>query len=312
MRPVREKPAGVAKTPSPNRIDEHLFDRVCSRAQRGGTLERPLDIRLRIDRTGSIRHFRQVIDHLSRTYGRKVVATESDGIVQAVKLGEKAQARRTRAQSVRRQIVELERELAACELEAIGYERAIEGLLGGIVDRIEAEHGPDWSPWPVFGYRLWQIKGGGLYGAWDRWAEPVLTAECKSPRSLVIGPTPHDSEVCGPPSCGIYAVKDLAVLLGEFPGLDHSRLAIGLVALSGRVVEHRLAYRAQHARVVAITATIGRRLLLTADRQRILELFADPDAAALTFPEVTEHPNAFDDRIVDFLADQERRHTGWT
>ena len=126
------------------------------------------------------------------------------------------------------------------------------------------------------------------------------------------GPVPHDNEVCGPPSCGIYAVKELSALLGEFVGADFSRMAVGLVALTGRVIEHELAFRGQHARVVAITATIGRRLLMTEDRQRIFELFDDPHAASLTFPDVVETVAGVDRRAVDFLIEQERNETGWT
>ena len=195
--------------------------------------------------------------------------------------------------------------------KAIGYERGVEGLLGEIVDRVEAEHGPDWSPWPVFGYRIWIVKEDGLYGAWDRWTTPELTAKCRQ-RQVNREPVPHENTDCGPPSCGIYAVKELPVLLGEFFEADYSSLAVGLVALAGRVIEHTRAFRAQHARVVAMSAVIGRRMLLTADRQRIFELFADPTAASMTFPDVAEKALRLDQRAVDFLIEQERKHTGWT
>ena len=271
-------------------------------------MERPLDIPLRVDRAGSVVHFRESLGELRSGLGPDVLRNERDAIERAEGLHDKVIALRGRAMAVRAQIVELERELASCETQALGYERAVEGLLGEIIDRVEAVHAPAWSPWPAHGYRLWRVEDDGLYGAWDRWEEPSLTARCLNRRRLP-GPVPHEVEDCGPPSCGIYAVKELPVLLAEFAGLEVGRMVVGLVAVTGRVIEHALAYRAQHVRVVAVVATVGRRLLMTSDPQRIFELFADPHAASLTFPDVTEHGAGLDRRGIDFLIEQERKHT---
>ena len=287
---------------------EHLFGRVCSGPEPGGTLERPLDIAIRVDRTGSLAQFRETLQQIRREHGDSALRKEADAVAGAERLAVKEQTQRSQALIVRRRIVELERELAAFELAAIGYERGVESLLGDMVDRVEAQFGPNWSPWPVFGYRLWLIKDDGLYGAFDRWHTPELTADCKQ-RSVGDEPVPHDSTECGPPSCGIYAVKDLSGLLTEFSDLNYWRLAVGLVALAGRVIEHSRAYRAQHARVVAVSAVVDRRMLLTSDRQRIFELFENPLDASLTFPDVTKQMGRLDQRAVDFLIDQERKHT---
>jgi hypothetical protein len=282
-----------------------MFDR----SVQGGTLvERPLDIPLRVDRAGSVKHFEDALGELRRRFGARVVRGEWEAIDRAEGLHDKVRALRGRSMAVRAQIVELERELAACESQAIGYERAVEGLLTEIVDRIEARHGPVWSPWPAYGFRMWRVEGGGLHGAVDWWPEPELTAECRQ-RSWQVGPLPHDSEKCGPPSCGIYVVKELPDLLAEFAAADFSRLVVGLVAATGRVIEHELAYRAQHVRVVAATATVGRRFLMTDDPQRIFELFADPEAAALTFPDVVQTVAGLEPRAAKFLIEQKGRRT---
>ena len=208
-----------------------------------------------------------------------------------------------------KQLTQLQQEVDALEQEATGYERGIEALLGAVVDRIQRGHGPAWSPWPVFGYRIWTIQNGGLHGARVQWRSPELTATCP------YGPlenVPHDNRRCGPPSCGIYAVKRIGTLLNSYPIEDPSHFAIGLVALSGRVVEHTRAYRAQHARTAAIGAVVGRRMILTSDRQRLHEVFTDVETAAAGFPEVTADAGEVDGRIITFLAEQERIQTTWT
>lgn len=283
-------------------------------------MERPLDIPVRFDREGSVQHFRDGLAELNRRFGSQLLTTQAHTIHQANHLHAKVRTVRGRARALRTQIVELERELAANEAQAIGYERAVEGLLRDMAGRLEQEMArieretgsPAWSPWPAYGFRLWQIGDDGLYGAWARWPEPEITAECRSERVGTDIPVPHLNDVCGPPSCGIYAVKDLGDLLEAFDHADYTHLAVGLVAVTGRVIEHARAYRAQHARVVAVVATVGRRLLITDDRQRIYELFDDPVQASLSFPDVAVPIATLDPRGVEFLTQQERSRTEWT
>jgi len=260
-----------------------------------------------VDRSGSVAQFSETIQALHREYGPAIFAEVGYEIESARKLEGKAEQRRTRAAALVKQIAQLQQEVDAYEQEATGYERGIQALFAAVVERIESRHAPAWSPWPVLGYRIWSIKKNGLHGARVQWRSPRLTATCPH------GPledVPHDNRKCRPPSCGIYAVKDISTLLGSYPIEDPSHFAIGLVALSGRVVEHTRAYRALHARVVALGAVVGRRMLLTSDPQRLYEIFAD--AASAAFPDVTADAGEVDVRIHDFLTEQERIHTTWT
>ena len=271
-------------------------------------LERPLISELTVDRGSSVDHFSETLRALHDKYGSaiaKEIGTEIDG---ARRLEGKALQRRARAATLFRQITQLQQEAEALEQEATGYERGIQALLGSVVDRIEHGHGPSWSPWPVFGYRIWSIEKDGLHGAWVHWRSTELTATC---RNGSLEDVPHDNRRCGPPSCGIYAVKRIGTLLNNYPIEDPGNFAIGLVALSGRVVEHTRAYRALQARVVAIGAVVGRRMILTSDRQRLHEIFADVGAAAAAFPEVTADAGEVDGRIIDFLTEQERMQPTW-
>lgn len=62
---------------------------------------------------------------------------------------------------------------------------------------------------------------------------------------------------------------------------------VGLVAMSGKVIEHEEGYRSPIARAVAVSANDGRRRLLTSERAAIETLFTDPDRAlnaAETYP----------------------------
>ena len=273
------------------------------------TLEPPLISELTVDRASSVAQFSETIQALHREYGPAIFAEVGYEIESAHKLEGKAQQRRTRAAALVKQITQLQQEVEAYEQQATGYERGIQALFAEVVERIENRHAPAWSPWPVLGYRIWSIKQNGLHGARVHWRSPRLTATCP------YGPleeVPHDNRKCGPPSCGIYAVKDISTLLSRYPIEDLSHFAIGLVALSGRVVEHTRAYRALHARVVALGAVVGRRMSLTSHPQRLHEIFADVDAASVAFPDVTADAGEVDPRIYDFLTEQERIHTTWT
>ena len=77
-----------------------------------------------------------------------------------------------------------------------GLLRDMAGRLEQEMARIERETGsPSWSPWPAYGFRLWQIGDDGLYGAWARWLEPEITAECRSERVGTDIPVPHLNDV---------------------------------------------------------------------------------------------------------------------
>lgn len=123
------------------------------------------------------------------------------------------------------------------------------------------EHDPApgdwWSPEPVHGYRIWEVIDNDLHGARTVWETPTLSARClRSP--ALDWPVPHDVDECGRPPCGIYAMKDPASIrvLAETTlsaGRKRATLAVGLVALSGRVIEHEHGYRAEVATAVGLS-----------------------------------------------------------
>ncbi len=137
-----------------------------------------------------------------------------------------------------------------------------------------------WSPQSVLAFRMWELRGR-LQGAWRAWDRPFREARCVSGRTeRDDGAVPHTDGRCGHPPCGIYACKEPAQLLASFGLPEGSRRRVyGLVALSGKVVEHERGYRGQRATVVA-AAVVGRGLLIRVEgNERLLSLFAAPDDA---------------------------------
>lgn len=159
--------------------------------------------------------------------------------------------------------------------------------------RVPTAEEPDaewWSPHSVYGYRMWELRWGRLYGAWSAWDTPVKTAECLSDdRASAVppGPLPHAAGECGTPPCGIYALNDPGMLAAAVDaglrqgGRLMSTFALGLVTLTGRVVEHDHGYRAERAEVVSlalVTGAVARPAVLTTltGSAAITDSFRDP------------------------------------
>jgi hypothetical protein len=127
-----------------------------------------------------------------------------------------------------------------------------------------------WSPRPVLGFRQWTLEADGLrgaYGAW--WTRPEARGAC------MVGPgVPHTDVRCG--ECGIYAYSSMGAL--RLPE-GRETAVVGLVELSGRVVEHEHGYRAERAEVMAVAACLGDHVVISADRRWIAELFRRPAVA---------------------------------
>lgn len=143
-----------------------------------------------------------------------------------------------------------------------------------------------WSNQPVVGYRVWELIDDELHGARTAWCEPLKKAECLSGRGRSGQPIPHDLGVCGNPPCGIYAMKGVGSIrqLVETT-LERCRapimLAVGIVSMSGRVIEHEHGYRAERASVTAlslfeVTADGGVAVAVTADPRMISAAFSSP------------------------------------
>jgi hypothetical protein len=137
-----------------------------------------------------------------------------------------------------------------------------------------------WSPGLVLGFRMWEVRGR-LLGAWKPWSEPEMEARCLPARKGADhGEVPHTDGRCGWPPCGIYCFKEPEQLLAAF-GLPSgsARVMLGLVTLTGKVVEHKNGYRARKARVLA-AVVVGRGRLVRVEGDALLRrLFAQPEAA---------------------------------
>ena len=130
----------------------------------------------------------------------------------------------------------------------------------------------------MFGFRMWQLQGR-LQGAWKPWDRPEYEATCLSRRTGPdAGDVPHTDGRCGYPPCGLYCFKEPGQLIAAF-GLPTgaARWVLGLVSLSGKVVEHENGYRARRARVLA-AAVAGRGQIVRVEGDaRLQALFAHPE-----------------------------------
>jgi hypothetical protein len=256
-----------------------------------------------------IRELNQDLEQLGITYGLGENADKIDAMTAA------AASCRNRAARLRSRAAGLVDEAVSLEDEAYGRERILEAFLVDLVQSCEPA-GAMWSPTPVLGYRMWAFHQGRLRGAREVWTKPTLEATCSKPGRP--GDVPHADGRCGRLGCGIYAGKDLHRLVATPAfrfgsagfGTDPS-LAIGLVELTGKVIEHDLGYRAQCGTVVAVVAGHNGTQLATADPNEIAALFADPVAAVARHDEEKRERGVLD-VAVDFLTQQAKERARWT
>jgi hypothetical protein len=108
------------------------------------------------------------------------------------------------------------------------------GPLVRIIDTIE----------PIIGFRNWRVYAAGdlhSFTARDRWTPGADFAACCTARPDEA--VPHRDCVCG-----VHAFRELRYLRPRALGTA----VAGAVALWGRIVEHDLGFRAEHARPVAL------------------------------------------------------------
>lgn len=162
----------------------------------------------------------------------------------------------------------------------------------------------------MFGFRMWQLQGR-LQGAWKPWDRPEHEAGCLSRRTgSDAGEVPHTDGRCGYPPCGLYCFKEPEQLLAAF-GLPTgtARWVLGLVSLSGKVVEHENGYRARKARVLA-AAVVGRGQIIRIEGEaRLQALFANPEGTVAGLlsadPGVVEevgHSTRMAEAVVSYLS----------
>lgn len=132
-----------------------------------------------------------------------------------------------------------------------------------------------WSPTPVLGFRAWRV-GREVHGAVVPWAGPEYRASClRLPEGPEKEGVPHTEGECGRPPCGIYAAKEARPLVDR-PPVGGVRIAYGLVALSGKVVEHTAGYRAAVARVLALAVCDGDLVVALRHPDEVAAFFRNP------------------------------------
>jgi hypothetical protein len=175
------------------------------------------------------------------------------------------------------QLDELRSEIEAVESELEGSKRAGALLIDEILEAVANEHGQRWSPVPVRGFRVWRIEDAIVKGSQVDWPGPTMESRCL--RSVPGEDIPHSVDRCGPPACGVYAVKRLDMFPADLTGGGIHRSVVGLVALTGKVVEHTDGYRGQRAEAVALAVNHVGRHWLVDEPDKIRELFEDPETA---------------------------------
>jgi hypothetical protein len=188
---------------------------------------------------------------------------------------ESAMAVRTnRLRRLQDEAARIKAEIASMRSEVVRIEKWVEFCLEDVIARTKEEHAEGWSPQPVLGYRLWVVRDDALYGVKMPWPGRALVATCLSRGGS--DEIPHTDGRCGRLGCGVYAAKSVDPLYMGFDIEGVGNVALGLVALTGKVVEHDSGYRAAVATVVALGATLGGRLLLTSHPDQIEAVFEDP------------------------------------
>ena len=224
----------------------------------------------------------------------------------AQRLDDRVRSHRARLRFIDEQMVELAAERRRLAQEIAGYEKGLALVLRTEIERLRERHGEAWSPVAIRAYRVWQLDGGRMRGARTVWPDPWLVAECA--RGGGRAEVPHSDGRCGPPGCGIYAAKHPELLLKGFAMAWDG--AMGLVELTGKVVEHTHGYRGQRAGVVALGLVGGGRWLTTDDPAVIAAAFHDPAQTLVRWGQHDRSPRAPWARITEYLI--EREASTWT
>ena len=215
---------------------------------------------------------------------------------------------------IRSRLNDLDAELRVLETELSGVDRALEMVLAEAVATVRNEQREAWSPSPVLGYRIWDVGPSGFHGYRVPWRRSVLSARC--PTTETTDEVPHTDGRCGDPPCGIYAAKDPA-MLGEAAAAHPSRrVAVGLVELTGKVVEHELGYRGERAQVVALAIGQESQPFLTSDECQIATMFSNTSNLSILIDTAGrgDRQGETDSQMVEinrFLAGEAERRSRW-
>lgn len=276
---------------------ERVFDPLCSETR----LELDMEPGSNTDTERRLDELRATVRRYQDRYG------ELEGLADLARVNSSLAARRRRLKQLAQEHERIGRQMRsmASEVERIG--RWLEFCLEDVAARAREAHAEGWSPSAVLGYRLWAVRSEGLHGVKMPWQSRRMTATCLTTRGD--GEIPHTDGRCGRLGCGVYAAKTVDPLYRELDLAGIGDVALGLVALTGKVVEHDSGYRGAEAEVIALAASTGKHLLLTADRDRIDEVFADP-ALIRQEPETETERHLLE--METFVEIQARRAEKWT
>ena len=220
------------------------------------------------DRTQRLAELRATVRRYEERYG------DLAGMVDLAKASSAMASRQRRYDQLAEELERIQARMRSMRSEVQRIERWLEFCLEDVVARAREDHAEGWSPTPVLGYRLWAVGDDALHGVKMAWSERSLVATCLSRGGD--NEIPHTDGRCGRLGCGVYAAKTVDPLYTEFDVSAIGDVALGLVALTGKVVEHDDGYRGAEATVVALGASLEGHLLLSSDPERIEAVFADP------------------------------------
>lgn len=230
------------------------------------------------------------------------------------RLSASSNRRLARVRHLKLQLAEIETELEMLTTELRGIDKTIDLVVSEAIADLLDLHAEAWSPTPVLGYRIWDVGLSGFHGFRQPWTEPSMRAYCSGRQTY--DEVPHTDGRCGEPPCGIYAAKNVETLLLSAEAHPTSRLAVGLVAMTGKVVEHEKGYRASNTQVIALGVSQHEAPFVTADSWQIESLFRERSVLNLLLDldplNGTPGETSQNGQIVKFLKEQETEANQWT
>jgi hypothetical protein len=254
------------------------------------------------DRWLRIELLRRDLHTLRERYGRIPV-----DVSMSERLDTQLERKRYRISHLRDQIASLQAEIDQIEQEVGGYLAGVEALLSDAIDRTRRIEGEGWSPVAILGYRMWNVVDGALTGVVQPWRSLTKKAACLN--GLHGEDLPHSHGHCGPPACGVYATKQPETIYSQMP--RQPDWAIGVVELSGKVVEHSKGYRAQRATLMALWLVVGDKAAPIEGEKALGRALADPPGAVDNGATRRSNSTEYEDAC-RFLAGWIERRTSWT
>ena len=307
--------------------------RVMAQGDRYGRLQRLLDqrhalLRMTRSRRAALFNERRWIQSEIEGYARGLALVGGDGRLQR-RLDERTAAE----MRVAGEVEDVEQSIDAIEAEILAFQEEMVEILRRAVsdseDKVrraiqarrkrlaaqwaalgEIDRLGMWSPVAVMGYRAWNCAEGLFRGVREQWGHPRYEAACSMGEGI-----PHTDGRCAQVAfgCGVYAAKSVDSLMKELGVVPGGQVAIGLVGLEGKVVEHKRGYRAEVATVLALALIDHKHLYLIDDADRLLALFTGSAVPSLTGSPLPMPASTAATRrtIKTFLEQQARRNETW-